>query len=43
MPKTGMGGMSQTHNDAILWSLFGLILATVSGAMIVRKKATNNQ
>ncbi|MBY6037349.1 copper amine oxidase [Fictibacillus nanhaiensis] len=43
MPKTGMGGMSQTNNDAILWSLFGLILASVTAAMIVRKKATNNE
>lgn len=42
MPKTGMGGMSQSTNDAILWSLFGLILASATTAMILRKKATNN-
>jgi hypothetical protein len=42
MPKTGMGGMSQTNNDAVMWSFFGFLLASIAGAMILRKKASNN-
>lgn len=43
MPKTGMGGMAETNNNSIiLWSVFGFILASVSIAMIIRRRATNN-
>ncbi|WP_191557513.1 copper amine oxidase [Metabacillus idriensis] len=42
MPKTGLGGMSETNNSAILWSVLGFILASVSIAMIARRKSVNN-
>ncbi|PLR67682.1 hypothetical protein [Bacillus sp. UMB0893] len=42
MPKTGKGGMSKTNSSVILRSVFGFILASVTIAMIVRRKAVNN-
>jgi hypothetical protein len=40
MPKTGMGGMSETNSSAILWSFFGFILA--SAVIAARRKSVNN-
>ncbi|MFY0761174.1 hypothetical protein AB1K32_20480 [Metabacillus dongyingensis] len=42
MPKTGMGGMSETNSRAILWSFFGIILASAVIALIARRKFVNN-
>ncbi|MDQ0856861.1 hypothetical protein [Bacillus sp. V2I10] len=42
MPKTGMGGISETNSRAILWSFFGFILASAAIAMIARRKSVNN-
>lgn len=42
MPKTGMGGISETNSSAILWSFFGFILASTVIAMIARRKSVNN-
>jgi hypothetical protein len=37
MPKTGMGGMSETNSRAILWSFFGFILASAVIAIIAEE------
>lgn len=42
MPKTGMGGMSETNSRAILWSFFGFILASTAIAIFARRKSVNN-
>ncbi|MFC0270440.1 copper amine oxidase [Metabacillus herbersteinensis] len=42
MPKTGMGGMSNSTDYTILWSVFGFILVSAAGALFIRRKASNN-
>lgn len=42
MPKTGMGGMSQSNSSVIMWAVFGFILASAAIAMIARKKSVKN-
>ncbi|EIT85254.1 hypothetical protein A374_10940 [Fictibacillus macauensis ZFHKF-1] len=39
MPKTGMGGASETDNmDVVLWSFAGLAAAAAMGAIVLRRK-----